>query len=77
MIVELPVPWDDLRVSIPLDIGTVPLRQLFQSFLPPKEVQDDSPSIPGVPYPNFRKNNMFELFFKEYELSFSKIRLSN
>ncbi|XP_053640537.1 arrestin domain-containing protein 17-like [Cherax quadricarinatus] len=52
MILELPVPSSEMRVSLPLIIGSVPLRNRFSSFLPPSETRKVS-DLPGIKYPNY------------------------
>ncbi|XP_066945548.1 thioredoxin-interacting protein-like isoform X1 [Macrobrachium rosenbergii] len=51
MILELPLPSGELRVSLPVTIGSVPLRNRFDSFLPPNETRKPS-ALPGIKYPN-------------------------
>ncbi|XP_064098042.1 uncharacterized protein LOC135209263 isoform X4 [Macrobrachium nipponense] len=51
MILELPLPSGELRVSLPVIIGSVPLRNHFDSFLPPNETRKPS-ALPGIRYPN-------------------------
>ncbi|XP_050687693.1 arrestin domain-containing protein 17-like isoform X2 [Eriocheir sinensis] len=53
MILEPPLPSSDLRVSMPLTIGSVPLRSRFTTFLPPGETRR-STGLPGINYANFR-----------------------
>ncbi|XP_071547693.1 arrestin domain-containing protein 17-like [Panulirus ornatus] len=52
LILEPPLPSSDLRVSLPLTIGSVPLRNRFSSFLPPGETRKPT-GLPGINYPNF------------------------
>lgn len=59
IILEPPLPSKDLRVSLPLVIGSVPLRNRFSSFLPPEETRKPSSGLPGVNYSKFRKLGSF------------------
>ncbi|KAK3863365.1 hypothetical protein Pcinc_030862 [Petrolisthes cinctipes] len=52
MILEPPLPSADLRVSLPLLIGSVPLRNRFSSFLPPEETRKPC-GLPGIKYASF------------------------
>ncbi|KAK7081822.1 hypothetical protein SK128_009894, partial [Halocaridina rubra] len=52
MILELPLPSSDLRVSVPIIIGSVPIRNRFASFLPPSETRK-SCGLPGISYANY------------------------
>ncbi|KAG7157322.1 Arrestin domain-containing protein 17-like 1 [Homarus americanus] len=52
MILEPPLPSSDLRVSLPLIIGSVPLRNRFSSFLPPGETRKPT-GLPGIKYKNY------------------------
>ncbi|XP_037786438.1 arrestin domain-containing protein 17-like [Penaeus monodon] len=52
MILEPPLPSGDLRVSLPILIGSVPLRNCFSNFLPPNETREPC-GLPGINYPNF------------------------
>ncbi|MPC97199.1 hypothetical protein E2C01_092500 [Portunus trituberculatus] len=54
MILEPPLPSADLKVSMPLTIGSVPLRNRFTTFLPPGETRRAS-GLPGINYSNFRE----------------------
>ena len=74
MILELPMPWKELKVSIPISIGSVPLQHNFDSFLPPKEFQDkeNAQSLPGVKYDNLRECFFYFNFFY-FKLNFIEI----
>ncbi|XP_047493442.1 arrestin domain-containing protein 17-like [Penaeus chinensis] len=52
MILEPPLPSGDLKVSLPITIGSVPLRNCFSNFLPPNETREPC-ELPGINYPNF------------------------
>ncbi|CAL4074128.1 unnamed protein product, partial [Meganyctiphanes norvegica] len=62
MILELPRPLSDLRVSLPIIIGSVPLRSTFSSFLPPSETTK-SEGLPGIDYNNVPSYEFSECFF--------------
>ena len=55
MEVRLPRPWKDLKVSIPITIGSVPLRSHFDTFLPSLDPKKKYLVPPGIKYPDFRK----------------------
>ncbi|XP_045138302.1 LOW QUALITY PROTEIN: arrestin domain-containing protein 17-like [Portunus trituberculatus] len=62
MILEPPLPSADLKVSMPLTIGSVPLRNRFTTFLPPGETRRAS-GLPGINYSNFPFYWFGECFF--------------
>ena len=56
MEVELPRPWKNLKVCIPLIIGSVPLRTHFDTFLPTLDTKEKNQSLTKHNYgPEMRK----------------------
>ncbi|XP_069173930.1 arrestin domain-containing protein 17-like [Procambarus clarkii] len=52
MLLELSAPLSALQVSLPITIGTVPLRKRFSTFLPPGETRKPC-RLPGIKYPDY------------------------
>ncbi|XP_068216039.1 arrestin domain-containing protein 3-like isoform X2 [Palaemon carinicauda] len=62
MVLELPLPSKELRVSLPVTIGSVPLRSCFDKFLPPKETRKPC-GLPGINYANYPSYTFAECMF--------------
>ncbi|KAF2345062.1 Arrestin C-terminal-like domain, partial [Trinorchestia longiramus] len=63
MVLELPLPWKHLRVTLPITIGSVPLRSDFKSFMPPPLTIEKQRPLPKINYSEFPLYSFSECFF--------------
>ena len=53
---ELPIPWGELKVILPITIGSVPLRSDFQHLLPQSVTATEKQRrLPRISYADFRE----------------------